>query len=127
LFTGARALAEYNRIFGTSAAGVPVENSGGAGTRDGHWRESLLDAEIMTGYVESSGSMPLSTITVGALADLGYQVNMNAADAFTRPATAAPAAPQVDPWQAALDAIFGQFDGLWQREDPVRRHPRLAR
>jgi hypothetical protein len=84
LFTGTQATAAYNAIFGVNAAGVPVENSGGSGTRDSHWRESTFNNEIMTGYV-NSGSNPLSRVTVGSLADIGYSVNMAAADAYTRP------------------------------------------
>jgi hypothetical protein len=37
----------------------------------------------MTGYAEASPPMPLSIITVGALADLGYLVNYSAADPFS--------------------------------------------
>ena len=33
---------------------VPVENSGGSGTVEVHWRESVFDAEVMTGFVESN-------------------------------------------------------------------------
>jgi hypothetical protein len=84
LFTGAQATAEYNRLFGLSAAGVPVENQGGAGTRDSHFRESVFGNELMTGYL-SSGVNPLSRITVASMADLGYEVNMMAADSFARP------------------------------------------
>jgi hypothetical protein len=86
IFRGAQATAAYNEIFGTSASGVPVENTGGPGTRDGHFRESILDHELMTGYAEY-GAMPLSRITIGSLADIGYQVNFAAADAYTRPAS----------------------------------------
>ncbi len=82
LFTGAQATAAYNQIFGVNVAGVPVENTGGGGTRDAHWRESILGSELMTGYAEN-GAMPLSRITIGSLADIGYVVNMNAADAFS--------------------------------------------
>jgi hypothetical protein len=42
----------------------------------------VFDRELMTGYAESAAPMPLSIITVGALADLGYPVNYAAADAF---------------------------------------------
>jgi hypothetical protein len=84
IFIGAQATAAYNQIFGTSAQGVPVENSGGPGTRDAHFRESILDSELMTGYAEY-GAMPLSRITIGSLADIGYQVNFAAADAYARP------------------------------------------
>jgi hypothetical protein len=83
IFTGANATAAYNQIFGTSARGVPVENSGGSGTRDSHWRESILTNELMTGWVNGSSSLPLSRITIGSLADIGYTVNYAAADLFT--------------------------------------------
>ncbi len=81
LFTGAQATAAYDQIFGTTGA-VPVENSGGSGTRDAHWREGVFGRELMTGYL-NSGTNPLSRVTVASLADLGYQVNLAAADAYT--------------------------------------------
>lgn len=84
-FTGANATAEYNNIFGTSASSVPVENTGGAGTRDGHWRESVFDNELMTGFLNQGQANPLSRVTVASLADLGYQVNLNAADPYSAP------------------------------------------
>ena len=87
VFTGRQAVAAYNTIFGTNATGVPVENDGGGGTRDSHWRESVFDNEIMTGYI-NVGANPLSRITVGSLADLGYTVNMAAADNYSRPGSA---------------------------------------
>ena len=85
-FIGAQATAQYNAIFGRNENGVPVENSGGSGTADSHWRESILGNEVMTGYV-NSGSNPLSRITIGSLADLGYQVNYSAADNYTPPSS----------------------------------------
>ncbi|WP_168219395.1 DVUA0089 family protein [Limnoglobus roseus] len=84
-FLGAQATAQYNAIFGTSGASVPVENSGGSGTAGGHWRESVFGNELMTGYL-NAGFNPLSRVTVGALADMGYAVNLGAADAYTPPA-----------------------------------------
>lgn len=86
-FTGARATAEYNRLFGRSESGVPVENSGGAGTRDAHWRDSIFSSELMTGWTGPGTALPLSRITVASLADLGYQVDMTRADGYARPAT----------------------------------------
>ncbi len=80
-FTGSQATAEYNRIFGRADTGVPVENSGGTGTRDSHWEESVFGSELMTGYL-NSGSNPLSRITVASFADLGYQVNLSQADNY---------------------------------------------
>ena len=60
---------------------VPVENTGGNAIAGSHWRESVFDAELMTGFAESSASMPLSVLTIGSLEDLGYTVNYAAADA----------------------------------------------
>ena len=80
-FTGANAVNQYNSIFDRTGAWVPVENTGGGGTRDSHWRESVLRNELMTGFLNSGRNL-LSRITVGSLADLGYAVNYGAADAF---------------------------------------------
>ena len=63
---------------------VPVENTGEVGTREGHWRESVLNAEVMTGFVERPGvRMPLSLMTIGALEDLGYRITIWGDDAYT--------------------------------------------
>jgi hypothetical protein len=69
------------------ANSVPVENDMIPGTADAHWRESTFGPELMTGFV-NHGSMPLSAITVGSLADLGYTVNPLAADPFVVPTPA---------------------------------------
>lgn len=81
-FSGAAARDGF-ALTGSTYAGtpVPVENSGGAGTRDGHWRATIFNKELMQGYVAST--MPLSRVTIGSLADLGYSVNMSAADVFS--------------------------------------------
>ena len=88
LFVGRLATAVYASVFGTSAAGVPVENGGGSGTRDSHWRESVFGNEVMTGYL-ASGFNPLSRVTLASLIDLGYTVNLSAADGYTPPGGAA--------------------------------------
>jgi hypothetical protein len=85
-FTGTRAIGAFDDLGGagySAGAKVPVENSGGAGTQDGHWRESVLDNELMTGYLNSGRPNPLSTLSVASLLDMGYQVDYSAADAFT--------------------------------------------
>jgi hypothetical protein len=66
---------------------VPVENDGIPGTADAHWRESVFGSELMTGFA-NLGGMPLSAITVGSLADIGYVVNPLAADPFVVPSSA---------------------------------------
>lgn len=85
-FSGVRAVAAFDAIGGSGyAAGqkVPVENrEGGIGTRDSHWRLSVLENELMTGFLTASSS-PLSRVTVASLEDLGYEVDEQAADAFS--------------------------------------------
>ena len=81
-FTGPQATAEYNAFTSGHATSVPVENGGGPGTRDAHLRESVFTNELMTGYVGPGRDLPLSRITIASLADLGYQVNVGAADPF---------------------------------------------
>jgi hypothetical protein len=100
------ATAQYNQYFNTSAAGVPVENSGGPGTRDSHWRESILTNELMTGYA-NTGPMPLSRITIGSLQDIGYSVNYAAADPYTPSLSALTAARQATSTSAALRGLRG--------------------
>jgi hypothetical protein len=78
---GRAQFAALNTVTYTGLA-VPVENSGGGGTRDSHWRESILRSELMTGFL-NRGSNPLSRISVGSLQDLGYTVNLAAADGYS--------------------------------------------
>ncbi|HEX5872416.1 MAG TPA: leishmanolysin-related zinc metalloendopeptidase, partial [Longimicrobium sp.] len=84
-FSGAQAIVGFDAIGGTTYTGgqkVPVENTGGAGTANGHWRESVLGRELMTGFL-NNGPNPLSVLTVRSLTDLGYTVNPASADAFS--------------------------------------------
>ncbi len=85
-FTGVNGIAGFDSIGGTTYTGggkVPVENSqGGAGTRDAHWRESVLVNELLTGFLDDPGPNPLSLLTVRSLQDFGYTVNTAAADPF---------------------------------------------
>ena len=83
-FTGSQALAAFDHIGGlnyVASAKVPVENHGGPGTCDGHWRESVFKNELMTGFL-NLGSNPLSLETVASMGDLGYLVTYSAADPY---------------------------------------------
>lgn len=82
LFLGETAESAYFALGGGTL--VPVENSGGTGTRDGHWRESVFRTELMTGWI-NAGTNPMSRVTIASLRDLGYAVNLNAADAYALP------------------------------------------
>ena len=53
------------------------------GTRDGHWSESVLGNELMTGYIGTNN--PLSAITSASLRDMSYVVNDAPSDPYTVP------------------------------------------
>ena len=83
-FTGPSAIKAFDAIGGDTYTGgqkVPVENQGGSGTRDSHWRTSVFTNELMTGFL-TTGANPLSRVTVASLQDLGYQVDETRADIF---------------------------------------------
>ena len=83
-FQGTAARTQFAAVNTATYSGqpVPVENTGGGGTRDSHWREGILRSELMTGFL-NRGSNPLSRISVGSLQDLGYTVNLAAADGYS--------------------------------------------
>ena len=83
-FTGAQAITAFNEVGGAAYIGakVPVEDTGGKGTADGHWRESVFSNELMTGFVDA-GQNPLSKVTLASLADQGYAVNIGGAEPYS--------------------------------------------
>jgi len=83
-FTGAAAKAEFGILRGTGPASVPVENTGGPGTAGGHWRETVFRNELMSGFISGPGN-PISRVTVASLQDLGYVVNLDAAEPYELP------------------------------------------
>jgi hypothetical protein len=93
-FTGTHALSAY-RTLGGGAAGAPIENTGGQGTRDGHWRESVFGNELMTGYIGGIPN-PLSTLTIASLQDLGYGAAPGAANGYTMGGTSGGVSAPVD-------------------------------
>jgi len=111
-YLGARGEAEYSAL-GGSTAEVPVENSGGSGTADAHWREATFASELMTGWV-SPTSNPLSAMTISSLGDLGYAVDRSVADAYSLPGLPAamdaerPAAGAVDTSRMGRPPISSQ-------------------
>ena len=97
-FPGFQAVAAFNAAGGAGYTGgkVPVEGGGD----DGHWRESVMGSENMTPRMTLGAVNPMSAITLQALADLGYRVNVGLAEAYAvSPAFAAAAAedaPTID-------------------------------
>jgi len=93
--TSARGAFLASAATGTTFTGnpVPVENTGGGGTRDSHWRETTVTNELMTGFISAIGvPNPLSAFTAASFRDIGYVVNDAVADPFT--------------FQAALQAML---------------------
>ena len=88
-FAGPRAMEEYRRLRRASRRRrVPVENTGGPGSRDSHWRERVFRNELMSSVIAGARN-PLSRLTVASLGDLGYQVDLGAAEPFRLPPAAA--------------------------------------
>jgi hypothetical protein len=93
-FDGAAAIVAFDAIGGTSYSGgakVPVENDNstyGAGSLDGHWRESVFATELMSPSLNSGTANQLSVVTVASLGDMGYSVSPAGADGFALPAPA---------------------------------------
>lgn len=98
---------------------VPVENTGGSGTAEVHWRESVFDREVMTGFVEQDADMPLSGMTLASLEDLGYAVNLFSADSYSITAAAA-VSPRLSPlllppWESMTFPVFEVTPSGWVR------------
>lgn len=83
-FAGRAARSLFDHLGGEAYSGnkVPVHNSGGWGTINAHWRESVMGDELMAPFT-NPGRDPLSAITLASLDDLGWRADYNAADAYT--------------------------------------------
>ena len=82
-FTGEGASREYRALRGDGEA-VPVENMGGPGTVDSHWRDAVFGNELLSGFISASGN-PMSRVTIASLGDLGYAVDLDAAEPYELP------------------------------------------
>ena len=82
-FDGPLAVAAFDAVGGTAymRAKVPVENGGRAGFSDSHWRESVFGDELMSALL-TGDAQPLSLVTIESLYDIGYEVNLGAAEEF---------------------------------------------
>lgn len=78
-FKGALAIDAFDAAGGT----VYADNKVPITSRDySHWREDVFGNEIMTPFLEQSGSTPFSAITIQAMADVGYLVDLSLADDY---------------------------------------------
>src|SRR5678809_1028011 len=86
-YTGALGVGGCVAVGGASVCpgSIPLENTGGSGTADSHWNESIFFNELMTGFVNTRSSVPtgllnpFSLMSLRSLGDLGYVVNKKAA------------------------------------------------
>ena len=94
-FPGTLAVTAFDAVGGENYTGkkVPTESD------CGHWRESVFGHELMT-PTASHVTEPLSAITVQSLADIGYQVDVSQADAYSLPPplSGKPVARQIFHW-----------------------------
>ena len=75
-FIGDRAVAEFRRL-GGMAEGVPMEKNDRA-----HWSNDELRGELMRPSIGLTELPSVSAITLGALVDIGWTVDMSAAEAY---------------------------------------------
>ena len=81
-WTGANAVAEY-RILSNDASATYVRMQDDVGGQNGgHWNEGIFGLELMTPSIDTSQFAPLSRMTIGALRDMGYTVDLGYADPF---------------------------------------------
>ena len=77
-FTGPRAIAAFDAAGGADYSGAKVPTQPG----QGHWRESVFGSELMTPNLFVNRREPLSVITLEALVDMGYYVDLSFADDY---------------------------------------------
>ncbi|MEO0905578.1 MAG: leishmanolysin-related zinc metalloendopeptidase, partial [Pseudomonadota bacterium] len=53
-FTGPAAAREFAALLPDDDPFVPIANTGGAGTREGHWRELIFGDELLTGFLSGT-------------------------------------------------------------------------
>jgi hypothetical protein len=120
VFTGTSARAQFARLFPSYAGNaVPIENTGDIGTRDTHWRRGVFNNELMQGF--SSAIMPLSAVTVGAMGDIGYTVDVSKADPFAFGLTSTTTALRAESLRSADLANDVAETDVWGVEKNGRR------
>lgn len=103
-FTGPSTVDAFDGLSGSDTyldRGVPLANTGGETTFGAHWRELNLETELMTG-VADPGDDPLSRVSIAAMADIGYEVDLSAADPYSLPT------PQRAIWLTDADATLSR-------------------
>ena len=95
-FTGALAVEAFDSAGGTTYTGAKVPVSS---PDHSHWRESVLGGEGMTPIFTVGVTIPFSAITLQAMADAGYVVDVSLADDYQLPNTVPPRVAGDEPGQ----------------------------
>lgn len=105
-FPGPQAVAAFNAAGGSGYphGKVPVMNDPSSPGANAHWR-AVVCGEVMS-YCLVDDKQHLTAITVGALADLGWKVDLSHAEPYTLPTEADLAASRVTLPEAADDALL---------------------
>lgn len=77
--------AGFQALGGGSDERLLVGDERGPGTWNAHWREETFVNELMTGFLDQAMPNPLSIMSVRSLEDLGYGVNIAAAESYNIP------------------------------------------
>jgi len=100
-FAGTAATAEWLALSGLTD-GVPVQPA-----VQGHWDEAWLDSEIMTPFTEGSAvRLAISRVTIAALADLAWTVDLATADAYALPGCTSACTLAAPSWDEAFDVVI---------------------
>jgi hypothetical protein len=79
-YIGVKGNNEWNAYGGQGKA--PIEELGGRGTADSHWKWNALRGELMTGWLSWSKTS-VSKVTLGSLDDMGIDVFYDKADSWS--------------------------------------------
>ncbi|NJM47733.1 MAG: hypothetical protein HC860_17505 [Alkalinema sp. RU_4_3] len=116
----------YGALTGqNTAAAIPLDRLSLS-----HWDEDLLDTEMMTPISELLGvATPVSALSLAALRDLGWQVNMGAAEAYGLPRERA-AAANIDRSQLSYGGASASVGAALKEHSPncgCRQHLSIDR
>ena len=127
-FAGPLAVAAFDAAggLGYTGAKVPVANEPVRGEsiyQDRAWRLSVFGPEVMAEDLRTNPGDPISAITIHAMADVGYQVDIEQADDYSLPGAgaAAPyAARPLPDWMSRIKRKIGPTYTLDERGRIVR-------
>jgi FG-GAP-like repeat len=116
----------YGGLVGqATAAAIPLDRLSLS-----HWDEGVFDTEMMTPISELLGVVtPVSALSLAALRDLGWQVNMGAAEAYVLPRDRA-ASPAIDRSQLSYGNASASVGAKLTGHSPncgCRQHLRVDR